>query len=215
MQIPSSLPQQPRYLVAHRGWPARAPENSDVGFALACAARAPVVELDVRPTADGRLVVIHDETPERITGDRRTVWEQTLEQLRSRPLLADPRLKLTTLDEALAQLAHRTTVDIELKAGGAQPRELSEMLFSALSRCGSPPQIVVTSDTPELIAEIKVHGSMISSGLVFRWRDDTAALDVVEEIGAELIVANHRRIDAEFIARAERSSLTLWASTLR
>src|SRR5438270_3675446 len=47
--------------IAHRGTPGRAPENSLRGFALAMTLGADMVETDVRATADGALVLAHDD----------------------------------------------------------------------------------------------------------------------------------------------------------
>lgn len=46
-------------VVGHRGWPARFPDNTLAGF-MAAASVADAVELDVRRSADGKLVLSHD-----------------------------------------------------------------------------------------------------------------------------------------------------------
>lgn len=46
-------------VVGHRGWPARYPDNTLAGF-LAAASVADAVELDVRRSSDGKLVLFHD-----------------------------------------------------------------------------------------------------------------------------------------------------------
>lgn len=52
---------------AHRGGAALAPENTLASFAQAVALGADGIELDVRPSMDGRVVVHHDETLDRTT----------------------------------------------------------------------------------------------------------------------------------------------------
>lgn len=54
-------------VIAHRGHWARAPENSIPAVEAAIAAGADMVEIDTQATADGHLVVIHDETLDRTT----------------------------------------------------------------------------------------------------------------------------------------------------
>lgn len=54
-------------VIAHRGASAEAPENSLAAFELGMALGADAIELDVRRTADGALLVIHDATLERTT----------------------------------------------------------------------------------------------------------------------------------------------------
>jgi glycerophosphoryl diester phosphodiesterase len=46
-------------VVGHRGWPARFPDNTLAGF-MAVSSVADAVELDVRRSADGKLVLSHD-----------------------------------------------------------------------------------------------------------------------------------------------------------
>ena len=54
-------------LIAHRGGSALAPENTLLAFRQAVEWwRADVLELDVHPTRDGEVVVIHDRTVDRL-----------------------------------------------------------------------------------------------------------------------------------------------------
>jgi glycerophosphoryl diester phosphodiesterase len=53
---------------AHRGGMDRAPENTMAAFEQAVEDGAEMIELDVHPTRDGELVVIHDVTTTRTTG---------------------------------------------------------------------------------------------------------------------------------------------------
>lgn len=71
------------YLVAHRGGAGLAPENSLAAFDLAVRLGADAVELDVRLTADGAVVVFHDATTERITGSVGTLASRRLVELRA------------------------------------------------------------------------------------------------------------------------------------
>ena len=58
-------------VIAHRGASRAAPENTVAAFRRAAEMGADMVELDVRRSADGRLVVHHDAAPGRRPGDRR------------------------------------------------------------------------------------------------------------------------------------------------
>ena len=63
--IPPRIVDAP--LIAHRGASADAPENTISAVALAARRGARWIETDVRLTADGGLVMIHDETLDRTT----------------------------------------------------------------------------------------------------------------------------------------------------
>ena len=71
-----------RPVIAHRGASGSAPENTLEAFELARRQGSDAFELDVRLTADGVPVVIHDPTLERTTDRRDSVAGQTLAQLR-------------------------------------------------------------------------------------------------------------------------------------
>jgi glycerophosphoryl diester phosphodiesterase len=64
-------------VIAHRGAKALAPENTLAAFRLARELGADGVELDVHPTADGELVVIHDHDASRTTDGRGLVADLT------------------------------------------------------------------------------------------------------------------------------------------
>jgi glycerophosphoryl diester phosphodiesterase len=69
-------------VIAHRGGAALRPENTLEAFEHALALGADVLEMDVRATADGAIVVIHDATLERTTDGRGPVSSFTLAELR-------------------------------------------------------------------------------------------------------------------------------------
>jgi len=68
-------------VIAHRGGAGIAPENTLLAFAAGLA-YSEALELDVRLTADGQLVVIHDETVDRTTSGTGRVRELTVAQLK-------------------------------------------------------------------------------------------------------------------------------------
>lgn len=69
------------WLVAHRGGSALAPENTLAAFDRAAALGADAIETDVRLTADGVVVVFHDEETSRLTGAPGTVEGRSLAEL--------------------------------------------------------------------------------------------------------------------------------------
>ena len=69
--------------VAHRGGGMLAPEATLAAFEAAARAGADVLEMDVRLSADGALVVIHDRTVDRTTDGSGAVGELRFEELRS------------------------------------------------------------------------------------------------------------------------------------
>lgn len=83
-------------VIAHRGGALLATENTEAAFSAARAAGAHAIETDVRSTADGALVCVHDADLMRLAGDPRSVSGLTFRELRA----SLPEVMM--LDEALA-----------------------------------------------------------------------------------------------------------------
>lgn len=73
-------PSRPR-VFAHRGASGDYPENTLPAFAAARDLGARYIELDVRMTRDGHVVVAHDETPGRVGNSDRLICDSTLAEL--------------------------------------------------------------------------------------------------------------------------------------
>lgn len=69
--------------IAHRGGDITTPENTLAAFRNAIALGMDYLEFDVQMTADGHLVVIHDDTVDRTTNGTGLVGEMTLDQIRA------------------------------------------------------------------------------------------------------------------------------------
>jgi glycerophosphoryl diester phosphodiesterase len=92
-------------VIAHRGHHARAHENTLTALREAADAGADYVEMDVRRTADGHYVLLHDSTVDRTTNGRGSVGRMTLAELRALEVRdpARPEVKpdrIPTLPEA-------------------------------------------------------------------------------------------------------------------
>lgn len=69
-------------VLAHRGDSARFPENTMAAFESAVNMGVHVIETDVHLSSDGEVVIWHDETLERMSGDSRKINEMEWEEIR-------------------------------------------------------------------------------------------------------------------------------------
>lgn len=112
--VPAWIRERP---IAHRGLhDAARPENSLAAFEAAAAAGYPI-ELDVHATADGEVVVFHDEDLLRMTGVAGPVAERSLSQLQALRLL-DTAEAIPSLRDVLELVDGRVPVVVELKGRG-------------------------------------------------------------------------------------------------
>ncbi|GAB4271063.1 MAG: glycerophosphodiester phosphodiesterase family protein [Deferrisomatales bacterium] len=106
-------------IFAHRGASARWPENTMAAFRAALEAGVDGIETDLRLTRDGRIVLFHDPTLARMTGDPRRVDELTFGELRRlRVAGAHP---IPSLEELREEVAGRVVLNLEVKSPGVFP----------------------------------------------------------------------------------------------
>lgn len=120
-------------LVAHRGLHDNAngvPENSMTAFQLAIE-RGHAIELDVRITADNKLVVFHDNTLERMTGVPGEVDRWVLEDLKKLRLLGTEEA-IPTVEEMLELVNGQVPLLIEIKNDKSENVGRLEPLLMAL-----------------------------------------------------------------------------------
>jgi glycerophosphoryl diester phosphodiesterase len=103
---------EPLEIIAHRGYSARAPENTLSSVERAIAAGADAVEWDIHVTADGTPVLFHDEDLPRTSDGSGLIRDHTLDELRAfdvgrwfAPEFAGERI--ASLAEALARVKGR------------------------------------------------------------------------------------------------------------
>ncbi len=98
-------------VIAHRGASAHAPEHTTQAYDLALEMGSDVLELDIRTTADGTPVVLHDPTLARTAGDPRPVVRVTDRQLAA----LDPAVRPLALEAVFARYGARTRYLVEIK----------------------------------------------------------------------------------------------------
>lgn len=121
-------------IIAHRGYSAKAPENSLSAFKLAWEKGADACELDLYLTKDGKIIVLHDKDTKRVTGVMKVVVESTQDELRTLdagswkgPEWAGE--KLPTLEESLATMPMgNKRFFLEVKCGPEVVPALSKVL---------------------------------------------------------------------------------------
>jgi glycerophosphoryl diester phosphodiesterase len=109
-------------VIAHRGNHSAAHENTLTALQNAIEAGADYAEIDVRRTADGHHVLMHDQSVDRMTDGHGAVRQLTLSQLQQlhvrdlrRPQLANDRIP--TFAEALQLIKGRLNIYLDFKEG--------------------------------------------------------------------------------------------------
>ena len=182
-----------------------APENTLAAFTLAWQMGADSIEIDVRETADGVPVIMHDTTVNRTTDGSGRVDEMTLDEILALrvPSLnpAVPEQRVPTFRETLALLRGKTLVDLDIKSAHI-PRLVEiiveeDMLDAAYLGVGSVARGIEARSThpgvalmakARTLAEVQAFLDALSPIDIFEVKADTApeVIDLIQSHGIKV-----------------------------
>ena len=229
-------------IAAHRGGARLWPENSLTAFRNAIALGVDLVELDVRLSADGQVVVIHDATLDRTTTGSGPV------DARPASALASVHLKgphgeiaegVPTLAQVLELLApSRTGLLLELKSPGisaayerrgdrvvaiAGPRyeHLEEKCLAALAASGLSARTTLMAFNPDVLRRLRDlapdrHRSFLvgASQVAIARAAPEDTIDWAGELGATHVGLEYTLASPRVVARARSAGLSLGVWTV-
>ena len=181
------LPGKPRPLVVgHRGVPILHQENSLAGFRRAVELGVPAIELDVRLTADGVAVVLHDDDLGRTTGVTARVSELTWDRLSRLRLLRSMPMgiagdgspviahyereePIARFAEVLAEIGDRAAMNVEVKVDLPRwwPTDVAEVAAREIVAAGATGRVIVTSFDPRKLRAARRISNQLETGFCF------------------------------------------------
>ena len=208
-------------VIAHRGASDKLPDNTIESFDQAVADQADMIELDVRRTADGYLVVFHNryapklKRAERENGASRAVSRLTYGELR----LACERqgFKLALLEEVLKRYAGRIILNIEVKATGYE-KEICDLV----RKYGMEKDVIISSFMPWVVKKTKIADNSLLTGWIIgqkRLLKTSQPAQVIlknlfTKLNAYSIHINHRAITPKVLKRFHDIGVPVYAWTV-
>jgi glycerophosphoryl diester phosphodiesterase len=167
-------------IIAHRGASAHAPENTLAAFELALAQKADAIELDVKLSADGQVVVIHDATVNRTTGSQGRVKDLSLAQLRSLDAgsFFSERYrgeKIPTLEEVFEIVGGRVFINVELTNYSTPRDQLVQKVCVLVEKFEMQQRVMFSSFFASNLSKARAYlpevprGLLALSGLLGSW----------------------------------------------
>lgn len=196
-------------MVAHRGGLDHGlPENTLAAFRHALQSGVDVIEIDLRGTKDGAVVVIHDKTVDRTTNGSGQVADKTLAELRK--LDAGSGERIPTYEEVLKLVAGSSVrLLLDIKESAVLDREQVVRLterYDAIARV-----IVGPRSVEDLRAFRALNANLRTLGFVEEIED----IEAFVEAGADIIRLWPAWIedDPGLIAKVHRIGKPVWATT--
>lgn len=159
-------------MFAHRGYSARAPENTMPAFEAAAAAGIPGIELDVRLSRDGVPVVVHDADLMRLAGVDAAIAQLTLAELRGADVGSwfSPRFAgagIPTLEEVLTTFGTGFYYDVEIKHRRGDPTALIEAVLGEVARQALEHRVLISAFHPGVVSQVRRRTEMLPVALIF------------------------------------------------
>ncbi|MGH7807472.1 MAG: glycerophosphodiester phosphodiesterase [Thermodesulfobacteriota bacterium] len=193
------------FKIAHRGASAYEPENTLRSFKRAMEMGAEMMELDVRFSRDGHLVIIHDKKVDRTTNGRGLVREMTLRELKN--LDAGKGEKIPTLEEVFDLGKGTIRYVLELKDRGVE-----EEVINLVRDKGLIEDVFIASFHCDLIKRAKSLEPRIRTGLIMLFSFDTAGRG--KECSADAVAPSQHFITRGMVERVHKNGMFLFTWTV-
>lgn len=189
-------------ILGHRGASADAPENTLAAFAVAKLQGADGIELDVRLSADGQPVVMHDARVDRTTNGRGRVSRLTAAELQALEVSAGQ--SVPTLAEVFTTFGPQLLYNIELKTFGLLGNaRLATAVADCIQAHDLADKVVVSSFNPLLVRQARrqlPRATMVAHLWYNRWLKYKVWL-----APAEAHHPHRSLVDADYVAWARRN----------
>ena len=203
-------------IYAHRGASAQAPENTMAAFVKAVELGSGGIELDVRMTKDGEIVVIHDEAIDRTSNGTGKVKELTLSELTrfdfgywfSQEFSGE---KIPTLEQVMEILSKwNGSLNIEIKANDIG---IESSVIELIDKYGMGKRVIVSSFNHYILVNIRRIDDSIKTGALFM-ETLYKPWEYARSIGANAIHPFYRAIDTEIIKECIANDIDVNAFTV-
>ncbi len=196
--ILEALSRRPFSVVGHRGAAGVKPENTLASLEYAVENGADVVEVDVRATKDGKLILLHDESFERLVGlplkARDLEYKWILENIR----IGGERI--ASLEDALRHIGDKVYMFIEIK----EP-DITVDAIELVRRYGLINRVAFISFYDEVLSTVKTVEPRIVTGLIY-FKPPGRIFDA-KRLGARIVLPYYRIASSKANATAHKLGL--------
>ena len=180
--------------IAHRGAKAYEPENTLQAFQKALDLHADGIELDVHLSADGHIIVMHDETIDKMTNGKGEINTYTLAELKSFRI-ADT-FQIPTLNEVFDLVDKKCFINVELKNGDTSKQVVSLIEKYINEKGWKYEHFIISSFDWNALKEVQNLNTNIPIGVLTEENIDTA-LAFAESIKAYAIHPDFQLLNKE------------------
>ncbi len=200
-------------VIAHRGASHARPENTLEAFRHAIELGVDLLEFDVRITADGHPIIMHDPTVDRTTNGTGAVRDLTFAEIRSLDAGAKfgdrhRGLQVPTLDEVL-DLARPSGVglDVQIYAIEETSEDLTRKVVDALQKYEYDERAFIAAEEDVVLFARSLDPDRPICNL--SGQRDVGSLQRNVDIGSRIVQAFAKYVNADFVRKAHGMGITV------
>jgi glycerophosphoryl diester phosphodiesterase len=197
--------------IGHRGARGYEPENTLIGFHKAIDLQVDLIELDVHLSADGELMVIHDETVDRTTNGKGAVNQFSVLELKQFKI--EKGQHIPTLSEVLNLINQKCEVNIELKSYETADKVVDLIENFIAEKHWNYNQFIVSSFDWNALQQVVFLNSAIRIGVLTEEKLDLA-LAFAKFIQARSIHPDYHLLTAENTAKLQEKGFQVFPWTV-
>jgi glycerophosphoryl diester phosphodiesterase len=188
-------------IFGHRGASALEPENTMKAFTRAFKDGADGIEFDVRQTADGKIVVIHDATINRTSNGTGLVKNYSYDVLLQFDFGKKERIPL--LNEVLQKFGKNYVLNIEIKEPGFE-----KQLVIMVQELEIKENVIVSSFKKSVLKKIKELDSSLSTAYIFNLRKINLG-KIVKQIKIDAIHPSMHLVTTNLVKKSQLLNLPI------
>ena len=189
--------------IGHRGAKTYEIENTLESFKKAIELGANAVELDVRTSGDGELIISHDDNLKKVYGEDVRINGTTLDKLKE---LTGNRI--ATLNEVLRFIdGNVEKILVELKETGYE-----EKVLDVINKEKLKDKVIIVSFLGEALAQTRDLDGEIETGLIYS--KIKKPIEAALKLNAQYLVPLYRFVHRRDVAKAHKSNLKVIVWTI-
>ena len=199
-------------VIAHRGDHTIAPENSLMAIQNAINDGADYVELDIRTSKDGKLILMHDATVDRMTNGKGNINELFFDTIRklklyNKNISNSDTLQVPTFEEALEFCKNKINIYLDFKAANVP------QVYEAIVKANMKNKIVVYINTPNQYADWRkyVPTMPLILSLNKKVKDSSEMVEYLNKINIDILDGNWNEYTQQTVNAATKMGVPVWA----
>jgi glycerophosphoryl diester phosphodiesterase len=161
-------------IIAHRGAPKMAPENTLPAIRKALEIGVDMIEIDIHQTEDLHLVVIHDEKVDNTTDGQGYIRDMTLEEIKTLDAgnwfdVEFAQTRIPTLEEVIHIMDDTTRLLLEIKKGSPYYPGIEARVLEIVDAFGFRDRILIKSFEKHVVEYFRTHAPDIPAGKSFAY----------------------------------------------